>query len=104
LNFLIVIVVLFVLMWLLLIRPQRRRSQAQLSMQDTLRKGDEIITAGGLHATVVSIEDDVLEVELAPGIVVRMDRRAVAAVVAPEEPEPEPEDALPEKQVSSDDG
>jgi preprotein translocase subunit YajC len=104
LNFLIVIVVLFVLMWLLLIRPQRRRSQAQLSMQDTLRKGDEIITAGGLHATVVSIEDDVLEVELAPGIVVRMDRRAVAAVVPKDEPELRPEEALPEEQVSSDDG
>jgi preprotein translocase subunit YajC len=108
-NFLIVIVVLFLLMWLLLVRPQRRRSHAQLEMQDSLRKGDEIITAGGLHGTVVSIEDDVLEIEIAKGTVVRLDRRAVAAVVTPEEeeaeplPEEEPE-ALPEKSVSSDDG
>jgi preprotein translocase subunit YajC len=105
----IIIVVLFALMWFLLIRPQRRRSQAQVTMQDQLRAGDEIITAGGLHGTVVSIEDDVLEIEIAKGTVARLDRRAVAAVVSQEEPEPEalpkqePE-ALPEKPPSSDDG
>jgi preprotein translocase subunit YajC len=104
-SFLIIIVALFVLMWLLLIRPQRKRSQQQMLMQDNLRKGDEIITAGGLHGTVVSIEDDVLEIEIAKDIVARLDRRAVAAIVAPEEEEPEEEpEALPEKPVSSDDG
>jgi preprotein translocase subunit YajC len=93
--------VLFALMWALLIRPQRKRSQVQMLMQDRLGKGDEIITAGGLHGTVVSIEDDVLEIEIAKGTIVRLDRRAVAAVANPEEEEPE---ALPEKSVSPDDG
>jgi preprotein translocase subunit YajC len=105
-TFIIVIVVLFALMWFLLVRPQRRRSEEQLHMQDALRKGDEIITAGGLHGTVVSIEDDVLEVEIARNTVARLDRRAVAAIVSPEEDEEveeEPE-ALPEKSVSPDDG
>jgi preprotein translocase subunit YajC len=102
-GFLIVIVLLFGLMWVLLIRPQKRRTQAQLVMQDTLRQGDEIITAGGLHATVRSIQDDVLEIELAPGTVARLDRRAVAAVVSEPEPEPEAE-ALPEEPASPDDG
>jgi preprotein translocase subunit YajC len=97
-----VIVVLFALMWVLLVRPQRKRSEQQLLMQDALRKGDEIITAGGLHGTVVSIEDDVLEIEIARSTVVRLDRRAVAAVVSADQEE-EPE-ALPEKSVSSDDG
>jgi preprotein translocase subunit YajC len=100
-SYIIPLVVVFGLMWLLLIRPQRRRTQAQLAMQDRVRKGDEIITAGGLHATVQSIEDDVLEIEVAPGVVARLDRRAVAAVVSPEEPELE---APAEEQVSSDDG
>jgi preprotein translocase subunit YajC len=100
-SFLIVIVVLFLLMWLLLIRPQRRRSMVQMQMQDSLRKGDEIITAGGLHGAVVSIEDDVLEIEIAKDTIVRLDRRAVAAIVKPEEPEPE---ALPEESTASDDG
>ncbi|MGB2874213.1 MAG: preprotein translocase subunit YajC [Gaiellaceae bacterium] len=100
-NFLIVIVALFALMWLLLIRPQRKRSQAQVAMQDRLRAGDEIITAGGLHAKVASIEDDVLEIELAPGTVVRLDRRAVAAVAPREEPEVEEGSEEP---IPSDDG
>ena len=88
-------------MWALLIRPQRKRSQLQVVMQDHLGKGDEIITAGGLHGTVVSIEDDVLEIEIAKDTVARLDRRAVAAVFSQEEPEQE---ALPEEPISSDDG
>ena len=99
-GYVIVLVGLFAVMWLLLIRPQRKRSVAQLTMQDRLRAGDEIITAGGLHATVKSIEDDVLDIEIAPGTVVRLDRRAVAAVAAQEE---EPEDVA-EEPVASDDG
>jgi preprotein translocase subunit YajC len=57
-------------------------------MQDTLAVGDEIITAGGLHGEVTAIDETVLHVEIAPGTVVRVDRRAVAARV-----EPEPTDA-----------
>ena len=89
------------------IRPQRKRSQTQMDMQDALRTGDEIITAGGLHATVRSIEDDVLEIELAPGTIVRLDRRAVAAVVSEPEPDTEleePEMPHPEQQIPPDDG
>jgi preprotein translocase subunit YajC len=99
-GFIILLVGLFVLMWLLLIRPQRKRTEAQMAMQDRLRAGDEIITAGGLHATVKSIEDDVLDIEIAPGTIVRLDRRAVAAVVSEEE---ELEDEA-EEPVPSDDG
>ena len=103
-GYILVLVALFGLMWLLLIRPQRRRTQAQVVMQDQLRAGDEIITAGGLHATVRSIEDDVLEIELAPNTMVRLDRRAVAAVVTEPEIEPEPELAHSEQPIPPDDG
>lgn len=85
-TFLIVIVVLFAVMWLLLIRPQRRRQQEHMEMQNNLSLGDEIITAGGLHAYVRRLDESVLTVEIAPGTEVRLDRRAVAAVVKPEEP------------------
>ena len=88
-------------MWLLLVRPQRKRSNQQMSMQDSLQTGDEIITAGGLHATVHSIDDGVLEIELAPGTIVRLDRRAVAAVVHPEQLEPE---TVADESVPADDG
>ena len=109
-GYILVLVALGGLMWFLLIRPQRRRSQAQMMMQDQLRAGDEIITAGGLHATVRSIEDDVLEVEIAPETIARLDRRAVAAIVneqetgAEAETGAEPELTHPEQQIPSDDG
>ena len=87
------IVGLFVLLYLLILRPQRRRTTDQLQMQDTLQVGDEVITAGGIRGEVRQLDEDVLKVEIAPDIVVRVDRRAIAAVVS--EPEDDP-DALEE--------
>jgi preprotein translocase subunit YajC len=81
LGYLIVIVGLFVLVWLFLLRPQRRRQVEQLRMQDTLHVGDEIVTAGGIRGRVQRLDDEVLGVEIAPGVEVRVDRRAVAGVI-----------------------
>ena len=116
-GFLLPLVLLFIVLWMFMIRPQRQRTQAQAKMQDNLRVGDEIITAGGLHANVVSIEGEVVEIELAPETVARLDRRAISLIVprdepedeaepeAEEEPEQEPEpEEVAEKPVSSDDG
>jgi preprotein translocase subunit YajC len=60
-------------------------------MQDSVEVGDEIITAGGLHAAVLEDDGDELRVEIAPGVVVTLDRRAVAAVARDVEVEVEPE-------------
>jgi preprotein translocase subunit YajC len=89
-----VIVALFALLWLLVLRPQRRRQAEQLQMQDTLQVGAEVVTAGGIRGHVRRLDEEVLEVEIAPDVVVRLDRRAVAAVVhdEPEELEPPPQD------------
>jgi preprotein translocase subunit YajC len=91
-GYLIPIVVLFFLLWLLVIRPQRRRQMQQLEMQNEIHVDDEIITAGGLHAYVRELGDDVVTIEIAPDVRVRLDRRAVAAVVRPEELEAEIEE------------
>jgi preprotein translocase subunit YajC len=99
-GYLIVLVALFALMWLLLIRPQRRRQAEQAQMQDVLEVGDEILTAGGIHGSVREIEDEIVRVEIAPGTIVRLDRRAVAAIA--QEPEPEAEiEAETESPVST---
>ena len=95
-GYLIIIVVLFAAMWLFLIRPQRRRQVEQARLQDSIAAGDEILTAGGVYGTVRTIEEDVVQVEIAPGTVIKLDRRAVATVVQEPEPEaeiqPEPDD------------
>ena len=81
------IVVLFGLLWFFVLRPQRRRQGEQLQMQDTLHVDDEVITAGGIRGFVRRLDEEVLEVEIAPEVVVRLDRRAVAAVVTEEDDE-----------------
>jgi preprotein translocase subunit YajC len=93
-GFLILILILGAA-WLLFIVPARRRRQSHQSMQDSVDIGDEIITAGGLHGFVREMGDDTLRVEISPGVVATLDRRAVAAVAreveVEVEPEPEPE-------------
>ncbi len=91
-SFLFILIAIGIVFWFVAIQPQRRRQQAHLRMQDAVVEGAQIITAGGLHGTVVEGGDDVIRLEIAPGTVVRVDRRAVAAVVPPEEEELEDEE------------
>jgi len=82
-QFLIIIVLLFGVLWLVFIRPQKRRQLQQREMLDNLSDGDEILTAGGLYATVRSVDGDDVHVEISPGTEVRLAKRAVAAVIPP---------------------
>ena len=83
---LILLAAMFVLLWVLLIRPQRQRQQKQQDLLASVAPGDEILTVGGLYGIVQEIDDeDDLVVEVAEGIHVRIARRAVAAVVKPDE-------------------
>ena len=91
-GFLILLVVLGAA-WLLFVIPARRRRQSHGSMQDSVDAGDEIITAGGLHGVVREVGEDTLKIEIAPDVVVVLDRRAVAAVAREVEVEVDPEDA-----------
>jgi preprotein translocase subunit YajC len=90
---LIVILVLFALAWLFFLMPARRRRAQHAAMQDTLELGDEVITAGGMHGVVRELGDSELRIEIAPSVVVTLDRRAVAAVARDVEVEVEPEPA-----------
>ena len=97
---LIVLVAMFALLWLLLIRPAARRKQAQIQLLASVEVGDEILTAGGLYGHVRAIgEADELDVEIAPGITVKIARRAVAAVIPPDEPDELDADAMNDEPV-----
>jgi preprotein translocase subunit YajC len=81
---------MFVLLWVLLIRPQRNRQRQAQEMLDRIDVGDEILTHGGMYGIVQEFdENDDLIVEIAEGINVRMARRSVASVVKPDEEEDE---------------
>jgi preprotein translocase subunit YajC len=93
-GFLVVLILLAVLWFFFLMpirRQQRNRADSHTAMQDSVVAGDEIITAGGLHATVREVDEDELKIEIAPGVVATLDRRAVAAVATEIHTETEPE-------------
>ena len=93
---LLILIALLVLFWFVWVVPQRRRQRRHvedlLRLIELLQPGDEIITAGGLHGTVRAVADEELLVEIAPGVEVKLDRRAVAAVTTIDETAAEPED------------
>jgi preprotein translocase subunit YajC len=88
-GFLILIVVLAAV-WVIFVLPARRRRRDHAGMQDSVDVGDDVITAGGLHGTVKELGESELQLEIAPGVVVTLDRRAVAAVAREVEVELEP--------------
>jgi preprotein translocase subunit YajC len=89
---LIFIGVMVALMWLLVIRPQRRRSSQITAMISNLSVGDEIVTAGGLYGRITRMDGEVLTVEIAPDITVRVARGAITGLIRDEEQE-EPSEA-----------
>lgn len=107
---LILLGVLLAVMWIVMIRPQRRRQQEQKQLIDSLAPGDEVLTVGGIFGIVEDTdEDDNLIVEIAEGIRVRVARRAVAAVVkdddeGEDEPADEAEDDVIDGEATEDDG
>lgn len=73
-------VLLLVVFYLLLIRPQQTQQRKRREMLGKLKKGDRIVTVGGLHATVHDLDDDQLTLELAPTLRVKADRAAVSYI------------------------
>ena len=88
---LIVLVLGLVVMYVLMIRPQRQRQAQHQSMIDALGVGEDVLTTGGIYGTVTQVEGDDLVVEIADGLSVHMTRRGIAAVLPPEEEEEEEE-------------
>ena len=82
---------LFVITYFIIIRPQSKRRKAMVDMQSTLGPGAEVVTIGGMYATVVAADDDTLYLEIAPGVSARYARGAIARVTtpAPEAEQPE---------------
>jgi len=93
--FLVAIVVLFGVLYFVTIRPQRNRQRAAMQTQRTVEPGSRVRTTAGMYATVVSLEDQDVILEVAPGVEVRYLRRAIMDVVPDPGSEPEAGEAEP---------
>ena len=74
-------VLLFVVLYFVMIRPQMKRQKEHKAMIEALAKGDEVVTAGGLLGKVTKLADSTLSVELAAGVEVQVQRSAVVQVL-----------------------
>lgn len=81
------LILIFAIMYLLLIRPQQKKLKEHQAMVAALRRGDQIITQGGLIGKVSKVKDDnEIEVELAENVKVRVVKSTVAQVISKTEP------------------
>lgn len=78
---LIMIAAIFVLFYFMLIRPQNKRAKEHRELIGKLKKGDEIVTTGGLLAKVVSLDDQYLKVSISESVEITLQRGAVSAVL-----------------------
>jgi len=75
------LVIIFVVFYFLLIRPQTKRAKEQREMVAALAKGDEVVTNGGLLGRITEVGEQFIDLELGEGNVVKVQKHAVAALV-----------------------
>jgi len=75
------LLLIFVLFYFMLIRPQAKKAKEQRNMVEGLCKGDEIVTAGGLLGRITDVADSFLTVKIADGVEVKVQRHSVSALV-----------------------
>lgn len=81
LNQVLPLVVLGVAFYFLIIRPQQTRQKAHRALMAALAEGDHVVTIGGIHGTVASLDDDRVGLEVASGVVIEVVRSAVASKI-----------------------
>jgi preprotein translocase subunit YajC len=75
------LVLMFVVLWFVMIRPQMKRQKEHKAMIDALAKGDEVVTAGGMLGKVTKVGEAYLSVELAPNVEVQCQRTSIVQVL-----------------------
>jgi preprotein translocase subunit YajC len=72
--------------YFMIIRPQQKREKERQAMLGALKKGDKVVTAGGLHGSVVGIEEKTLLIQIADNVKVKVERGSVTTIVREGEP------------------
>ncbi len=81
------LILIFAIMYFLLIRPQQKKAKEHKALVDGVRRGDQVVTQGGLIGKISKVKDDgEVEIELAEGVKVRMIKATIAQVISKTEP------------------
>lgn len=74
-------IVIFILFWFLLIRPQQKKAKIHNQMLSTLAKGDEVLTTSGLMGKIIKADEQIIELEIAENVIVKLQKAAVTGKV-----------------------
>ncbi|MGQ3888971.1 preprotein translocase subunit YajC [Legionella sp. CNM-1927-20] len=78
---LVMLIAIFVLFYFMIIRPNNKRAKEHRELISNLKKGDEIVTSGGILAKVVNIDEQFIKISIAEGVEINVQRNAVVAVL-----------------------
>lgn len=71
---------MFAIFYFLLIRPQQKKAKEHRALLESIKKGDQVITAGGVHGKVASVEDGIVGLEISTGVVIKITKSYIAAI------------------------
>lgn len=77
LSFLLMLALMFLVMWLFMIRPQRKQQKELETMRNALKKGDKVITAGGIYGTVADVDDRTVLIKVDGETKLRIDKSSI---------------------------
>lgn len=74
------LVLMFGIFYFLLIRPQQKKAKEHRAMMEALKKGDQVVTAGGIHGKITSVDDAVVTMEIASGVNIKVNKGHIATI------------------------
>lgn len=77
LTMLLMLALIFVVMWLFMIRPQQKRQKELNSFRDSLKKGDKVVTVGGIYGTVIEVNDNKVLLEIDKDVRIKVDKASL---------------------------
>ena len=78
-SFILMMVLMFVIMWFFMIRPQRKQQKAIEAFRNSLSVGQQVVTSGGIYGTVKEVNNNIVVLEIAPSVKIKVDKSAVYA-------------------------
>ena len=75
------LILIFFVFYFLLIRPQQRKVREHQKLINALKRGDEVITSGGIHGTITAIKGDIVDLKIAEGVKMVLSKSAIATII-----------------------
>ena len=79
------LILMFAIFYFLLIRPQQKKAKAHKQMLSAVKKGDKVVSSGGLHGVITGVTDDVVTMEIAPKVRVKVSRSSISGILRRDE-------------------